>query len=269
MDPNLHGVQMISRHLGYAAVMLAVVACGTEPEPKPIVAATPPIDTATGGSTVRTVGYRNPLGHMQVTDNLFADGDFELTGRSGQMPWVSFGGNGQATLNYATGGLCYSGIRCASLAKNATMVGYLSTPPTGTAELSIKVKGTSGKCNEASIILIDQSENGPSSQLFSGAPTPDGTGWCTYRGTMKNMARLQPVLYVTTKADAGILVDDAVAQAVSGQFVTLDSGMPPSAAFLAEAHRVVTWFREHQIFGLPRGPNVDDLPKKLLPPGTE
>ncbi|CAN5303692.1 hypothetical protein BH09MYX1_BH09MYX1_51150 [soil metagenome] len=248
---------------------IALAGCGTEPEPKPILAATPPIDGTDTTIGARTVGFRNPLGHVQITDNLFADGDFELTGRSGQMPWVAFGNGGQATLNYSTGGLCYSGVRCASLAKGQAMVGYMASPPTGSVDVSIKVKTATKSCSEVSIMVVDQSDAGPNSSLFPGSPTPDGTGWCTYRGTMKNLARLQPVLYVTTQAANGILVDDGIAQAISTQSMSLAAGAPPSAALLAEAHDAMRFFREHRIFGLPRGPHVDDLPRNLLPSGTE
>jgi hypothetical protein len=254
--------------LTLAALSSLAVACGSEPEPKPIVAATPPIATTNDTGPVRTVGYRNPLGHMQVTGNLFADGDFELTGRSGQMPWIAFGNNGQGTLNYATGGQCYSGIRCASLAKGSAMIGYMASPPTGSVDVTVKVRTQTGKCADVTMAVIDQGENGPQSSLFAGAPTPDGTGWCRYRGTMKGFAKLQPVLYVTTKADAGILVDDAIAVPLDGQYV-LSEGEPAPADFLAEARVAMRWIREHRIFGIPKHPNVDTPPKSLLPPGTE
>ncbi len=256
------------RLLLLAPLATLVLACGSDPEPKPIAASTPPISTTNDKGPVRTVGYRNPLGHMQVTTNLFADGDFELTGRSGQMPWVAFGNNGQATLNYATGGQCWSGVRCASLAKSGSMVGYIATPPTGSVDVSIKVKGTTGKCTDATIAIFDQSQQGGQSSLQPAAPTPDATGWCTYRGTMKGFANLQPVLYVSTKADAGIIVDDAIALPIDGQYV-LSTGEPPPADFVLEARKNLAWLREHRIFGIPKHPNVEALPKSLLPPGTE
>ncbi len=261
-------VQMNARFLALLALPV-IVACGTEPEPKPIAAATPPIDTSSSSGTIRSVGYRNPLGHVQVTDNLFADGDFEWTGRSGQMPWVVFGNGGQGTLTYMTGGQCYSGVRCAFVAKGQTMIGYLATPASVNAEVSIKVKGSTGKCNEVNIIVVDQTEKGPTSSLFSGTPTPEATGWCTYRGTMKNLARLQPILYVSPLTAGGVTVDDAIAEEITTKYVALADGAPPPPALVAEAQATARWFREHRIFGLPRGPHVDEPPKNLLPPTAE
>ena len=260
---------MIRRALLAFAFASGLAACGTDSEPAPVKAVTPPIQDTAGGATGRTVGYRNPLGHVQVRDNLFADGDFELTGRSGQMPWIAVGSGGQGTLTYATGGQCYSGIRCASIQKGSSILGYLAAPGTGTADVSVKVKTPTGKCADVSISIFDQTQVVASTNLFAGSPTADGTGWCVYRGVMKNFARYQPVVFVSTQSTTAVLVDDAIAQATTPLLVGLDTGMPPSSEYLDEAHAAIIWARSHQIFGLPRGRHVDDPPRNILPEGAE
>ena len=100
---------------------LLAVAC-TEQIPKQIPGASPspttpsttvPTNTVPT-ATLRTVETRSPFGELR-SDNLFLDGDFEFTGRNGQMPWLVFRSNGQGTIGFDTGGKCFSGVRSANV----------------------------------------------------------------------------------------------------------------------------------------------------------
>ena len=66
------------------------------------------------------------------------DGDFELTGRSDQAPWIVYN-QGQQTLNYDTGGRCRSGVRCAVIGKGDGLIGYLASPVTGNIQVRVYI----------------------------------------------------------------------------------------------------------------------------------
>jgi hypothetical protein len=168
--------------------------------------------TADAAAPIRTIETRNPFGDTANPSNLMVDGDFELTGRTEQMPWITFTQSGQSTLDYATGGKCKSGVRCASIATGTELVGYFSSPKTGSMNASLWVRPDSGTCSDVSVVALDldNQQGQPTAQLTPAAP--DANGWCFFSGSIPNMAEEQPVLYVnvadTMKGVA--LVDDGV-----------------------------------------------------------
>lgn len=237
--------------VGMVAVC-TLVACGTD-EPKPALPAPlPTVDPPAAAGPIRTVGYRNPLGNTRVVDNLMVDGDFELTGRTGQMPWQAFDKNGQATLSYDTGGRCRSGVRCGSITKGQNLVGYFAVPETGSVAVTIYGKPDTGKCTDLRAYVYDLTGTASSSSLVQTMPTPDATGWCTYSGVAKGLARLEPVIYLD---DVGgrVLVDEAVALPVSGKLM-LDAVIPPpmDGATQVRARDIAEWIHRNRPYGMPR-----------------
>ncbi len=226
---------------------------------------TPPVPTqdvppAAPVAPHRTVGYRNPFGDLSHPDNLVADGDFELTGRGGQMPWQVYSGGGQATLDYDTGGRCLTGVRCAVIGKGQTLIGYFASPVKGNVEITMHARSDSGRCLDASIFTVDLATGQPSSPVY--APTAsDSSGWCTYTASAQNLADKQGVIDVELTGNAKgtrLWVDDVLALPASGSGKNQKgSGVPPSAASVARAGFIADWIRIHQIVGLPSRP-VDE-----------
>lgn len=243
----------------WAALGIAVCtlcACGTDEPQASLPAPLPPIDPPAAVGPVRTVGYRNPLGNTRVVDNLMVDGDFELTGRSGQMPWQVFDKNGQATLVYETGGRCRSGVRCGSLTKGQSMLGYFAFPETGNVMVTVYGKPDTGKCSDLRAYVYDLTGTGSTSSLVQAAATPDATGWCTYSGVAKGLAKLEPVVYLDP-VGGRVLIDEAVALPASGNFIDAIDLTPPDGATMARAHDIAEWIHRHRPYGVgPRG--VDD-----------
>ena len=229
-------------------------ACGTD-EPKPALPAPlPSVDAPPPAGPVRTVGYRNPLGNTRVVDNLMADGDFELTGRSGQMPWQAFDKNGQVTLDYDSGGRCRSGVRCGSFVKGQNLIGFFAFPDTGNVAVTIYGKPETGKCTDMRAYVYDLTNTAAATFLVQLASTPDATGWCTYSGVAKGLARLEPVVYLDN-VGGRVLVDEAVALPVSGKLM-LDPAPPQvvDGATLARARDIADWIHRNRAFGAPHRP---------------
>jgi hypothetical protein len=169
--------------------------------------------TVDAAAPIRTIETRNPFGDTANPSNLMVDGDFELTGRTDQMPWITFTTAGQSTLDYATGGKCKSGVRCASIAAGTELVGYFSSPKNGSMNATLWVRPDSGNCTDVQVdaLDLDNQQSQPTAQLTVSSQDAT-TGWCLFAGSIPNMAEQQPVLYVSV-ADSmkGVaLVDDGV-----------------------------------------------------------
>jgi hypothetical protein len=235
------------------ASMLVLAACdeGTIPYFPPkandagIVTVTP--DAAV---PIRTVEIRNPFGDTSNPTNLMVDGDFELTGRTGQMPWTTFDQSGQSTLDYATGGKCKSGVRCASITMGTDLVGYFSSPKTGSMNASVWVRPDSGKCSDIGVDALDvDAANGQPAAELKSAP-PDANGWCLFSGSVPNMAEQQPSLIVSiaTTMSGVALVDDAVVlpadstNSYTRNVVTFDAQKSARMKFIG------AWIRAHRKF---------------------
>jgi hypothetical protein len=179
------------------------------------------------------------------------DGDFELTGRSEQMPWVTFSQTGQTTLNYATGGKCKSGVRCASIASGTQLVGYFASPKTGSMNASLWVRPDSGTCTDVQVVALDlDNQQGQSSAQLTVLNQDPATGWCHFTGSIPNMAQEQPVLYVSLASNAAgnALIDDGVILPADGTNsftrtqITLDSHTRERVRFIGD------WVRTHRKF---------------------
>lgn len=236
-------------------LLLFAAACaddktGTQPSPPITVdASTPP-----PASGRRTVGHRNPFGDAFQADNLMVDGDFELTGRSDQAPWITFDPNqGQTTLNYDTGGRCRSGIRCATLAQPDVMIGYMASPLEGKMEVKLYAKVSSQRCADLQILAIDLETNAEDKSVNATSQAPAEDGWCVYAGEVDNLAFQQPVLYVSlgTKQDVTVTIDQ-VSVLPMGE-ASVHGALPPvtpvDAATQARVAKVAAWLRQHRKFG--------------------
>jgi hypothetical protein len=174
-----------------------------------------------GGAVKRTVEQRSPFGNTTYPANLLADGDFEFTGRTEQMPWLVFpqATNGQGTLNYDTGGHCRSGIRCALISPGDTLIGIVSSPKTGTMDVSLWIAPiapsdggtTSLACNTVLLSMKDFSNTEGGTVIPSETEQPS-EGWCHFSGSAPNYAGKSPVLWVTMTTDARgtARIDDGV-----------------------------------------------------------
>lgn len=259
-------ITRIALPVALGAALLAL-ACGKDSTGTQDVA--PPLATQDAGQPPptaprRTVGYRNPFGDLSHPDNLVADGDFELTGRSGQMPWQLYANGGQATLDYDTGGACLSGVRCALIGKSQTLIGYFASPATANIQISVHVRSDSGRCLDASIFTVDLVNGQPSSPLYAVQTGPDSTGWCTFSAKALNLADRQSAIDIELAASAKgtqLWVDDALALPVAGNGKNArGSGTPPTGAAVARAGAIAEWIRVHRILGVQPTRTVDDPP---------
>ena len=243
-----HGLVCVS------LVAVGLVACdeGTIPAaPAVAVDAGPDAQTIVDASVVRTVEIRNPFGDTTSPSNLMIDGDFELTGRSEQMPWVTFTNSGQSTLDYATGGKCKSGVRCASIASGTELIGYFASPKTGSMNATLWVRPDSGKCTDVQVVALDldNQSSQPAAQLSVTNQDPN-TGWCNFGGSIPNMAEQQPVLYVSLADNVAgnALIDDGVILPADGtssftrQLVMLTPQKRARVKFIGD------WIRAHRKF---------------------
>jgi hypothetical protein len=218
---------------------------------------------------VRTVEQRSPFGNLDVPDNLLLDGDFEFTGRSGQMPWLAFGGLGQGTLNFATGGLCRSGVRCAALAAGLEMIGWMASPKSGGMNVSLWAKPPSGNCADLRVFVTDIEGEADGDGLRAQTAKANEGGWCRYEVDAANYAGKQPVLYVSTassRVQGPILVDDVVARALPATLKRTLALRPErmDAASKSRVRFIGDWIRTHRIYGLPARESVEGPGTKLV-----
>ncbi len=212
----------------------------------------------------RTVEQRSPFGNTSYPANLLADGDFEFTGRNEQMPWVVFGNAGQQTLNYNTGGLCHSGIRCALIAPGDALVGYVASPKKATMDVSLWVapvsdgRGASLACKFVQVSMTDLSNQGNRTDIHSESEDPID-GWCHFTGSTPNLAGRAPVIYVDFARDAkaSARVDDGVVKPGAGG----ETGRLPfvrdfSPAESARVAFIAEYLRTHRRYGV-ASPHLD------------
>lgn len=261
----------LSRSL-VCGLALAATACGkNEAAPAPSDTSDAGVDAEAPGpqEVVRTVETRSPFGNLDVPDNLLLDGDFEFTGRNGQMPWLTFGGAGQGTLNFATGGLCRSGIRCAALAAGSEMIGWMASPKTGGMNVSLWAKPPSGSCTDLRVFVTDIEGEADGDTLPPESTKADASGWCHYVADTGNFAGAQPVVYVATasnRVQGPIVVDDVVARALPATLKRTLAQRPVGldAAAKARVQFIGAWVRKHRIYGLPARESFDGPPSKLV-----
>lgn len=240
---------------------LAVAACGKDAEPTPVAAPTPTTTTTEPEApppapSARVVGWRNPFGDTLHPDNLMIDGDFEFTGRSGQMPWILVSSQGQTALDFDTGGRCWSGVRCAKMNQNTTMIGYLASPREKNLFVRVWGKPDSANCGDVTIVLVDERANQSRGTLAAQHVAADELGWCRYELLTKSMNQYpypwgNPALVVQAKKSA-TLIDDAVALPSADGTKPLVAGPPLTDADETKIRGIIDWVKRHRQFGVPR-----------------
>jgi hypothetical protein len=204
----------------------------------------------------RTVGYRNPFGNALQADNLMVDGDFELTGRTDQAPWIVFN-QSQQVLNYDTGGRCRSGIRCAVIGTGDSLVGYMSSPALDSMSVRVYIQTDSGRCADATVVTVDLATNDTGNSIAAPA-APAGDGWCVFEGTAANLAFGQPVLLIMLAGNATaklVHVDEATVLPASEapiDGIKLTTRAPNDV--IARANEVAAWLRAHRKLGRSTSP---------------
>ena len=181
------------------------------------------------------------------------DGDFELTGRTDQAPWIVFT-NSQQTLDYETGGRCRSGIRCATIVPNDALVGYMASPANEAYEIRAYVKPDSGHCPDAQVYAFDLETNNISGSASPTTQLPGDDGWCFFDGQAPALVYEQPALYIqigpNTKSK-NLIIDQVSVLPVSKVPVHGITPPPqqPSAEIKKRIETVSAWVRAHRKYG--------------------
>ncbi len=225
----------------------------------------PPLTTDAGVPTLaaptRTIGYRNPFGNVLQPGNLMVDGDFELTGRSDQAPWIAFNQMMQAqeTLNYDTGGRCRSGVRCGLIGKGDTLIGYFSSPANGgNFNVRVYIQPETGHCGDAVVTTFDVATNNTGQTVQSDTDAPAADGWCVFEGMGQSLSYDEPALLVMMASNpqgSMVHVDEATVLPV-GQVPVNGIKLMTRAApdVIAAGNDVANWVRAHRKFGRDRSP---------------
>ena len=239
------------KHVFY---MLFLAACSTDQTQAP---PTPALTTEAGvpapASPTRTVGHRSPFGDAFQADNLMVDGDFELTGRNDQAPWIVFN-NGQQTLSYDTGGHCRSGIRCASIGQGDALIGFMASPMNEDFVIRLYARPDGGHCHDAQVFVFELASNVISASATPTTTTLDADGWCFYVGQAHAVSYASPTIYIqlaqTTKAKT--LVVDQVSVLPASK-VPVHGIIPPPQQPSAETQKrietISAWIRTHRKYG--------------------
>lgn len=207
----------------------------------------------------RVVESRNPYGNIDPA-NLMLDGDFEFSGRQGQMPWLSFA-SAQTTLDFETGGLCASGVRCAMLGKGTVLFGWMTSPKAGSEiDVTLKLrtlrgdpKTEVGSCPEprVNVYVIDIENPEAVERVKIDRDIAPINGYCTYHSVVGALPYASPGIYVesqTTVSKDVLLLDQVVAvpaapNAKTSRALAVE---PISAASKAQVARVSDWIRKHR-----------------------
>lgn len=207
----------------------------------------------------RVVERRSPYGNIDPT-NLMLDGDFEFSGRQGQMPWLSFAGD-RATLDYETGGLCASGVRCAKIGKDTVLFGWMMSPKSGTSiDVTLKVrtlrgkpKSETGACPESrvNIYVIDIENPDAVERVKIDRDIAPINGFCTYHGVVGALPYASPGVYVESQSVESkdvVLLDQVVATPVAPNAAHTRAlrHEPITAASKAQMAHVSAWIRTHR-----------------------
>lgn len=222
-------------------------------------------DPDAGAAPKRTVSRRSPFGDL-TADNLLLDGDFEFTGRQGQMPWLALGDRGQGTMGYGTGGLCASGTRCGKLESGEGMFGWMSSPKSGSFEISLLVKPGNGDCEAPNVeVYVLDLDTGTGVAEVRSSGLDEASGFCRFEGVARALPFANPGLYIEATRDAAnpgpSYVDRVVATVVQPGPSTLRS-LRPSRLEGERADRMAAnaeWIRKHRVFGA-KGNDPDRLP---------
>jgi hypothetical protein len=224
-------------------------------KPVPVVPVEPTSTTVIPAK--RTVEQRALYGASSER-NLMVDGDFELTGRSQQMPWLSFGTNGQSTLNYETGGLCRAGIRCAVMKNTEQMIGWFASPNAGMFAATVYLFPNGKPCKDAASVSVFNLDDQRSAVELAASMDVDANGWCLFQAVVPAIPLSSPVMYVESKTD-GLRVDSArVVEIPKGAQIVVAAFAPVKAVQRASFERIATIIRRTRVYGLQRDPSADN-----------
>ncbi len=216
------------------------------------------------GPRVREVFFRNPMG--SPPDNLFVDGDFELSivpegNAGGQYGFVAFSPNGgPVALLGETGGLCRSGLRCGRLRSGRLLFGRgAAAPDDADMRASIWVKPLEAApdperpCELGTFVVIG-CDTFQQLDSLDEADAPDAQGWCQMSAELDG-ERQSVCLYV--EADVEMLVDNATLLPVAdGDLDPLPPPRHPAPALrsdqLARMANLREVLRRRTPFGKPR-----------------
>ena len=162
------------------------------------------------GAPIRTVTQRNPYGHVEQTDNLLWDGDFEWTGPFVQQyAWSQGKSYSVAALStIRIDAKCRSGLKCAFVKKSLAIggVGVSPTTPTTRVHGWAKVPAES-TCSKAAVYLAGCFGGGLGEAVKPVSETPGTDGWCEYSDDRTTLTET-PCVYVVNKTTGEIVVDD-------------------------------------------------------------
>lgn len=204
---------------------------------------------------IRTVETRNPFGNAAFADNLLVDGDFELTGPSGQYGWRSlepFGGD--SPLRRETGGFCRSGVVCAELSPGMSLIGFGASPDGEAIEVSLYAKPPEPDCDGLTVSLISCTTF--EVQALADVPAvgdePDESGWCRYMGTSPPLDE-QACLYLETSRvlSGDILIDEAYMKAAEPSARMSLHATVPTLEHRARIDHALDWIDRNRWYGLP------------------
>ena len=255
-----------------AALLLAAAAapgCGDAPGAAPAPSssadasvAPPPVEDAglpvDAGPWRRDVFVRSPFGAR--TDNLFMDGDFEMSAQSdvgSQFGWRTFDSTGATELvtPIETGGLCKSGLRCAVMSTaTLALVRGASAPDLQPMRITIAAKPPMGGACSLLVglaITCDDAHVLPGT-FAADADAPGDDGWCTYTEQIAGQqAAVCLYLENTLAATDTMLVDDAVMIVDTSPPATTALRLVPEAV-MKRAARVAAFVRATTPLGRPR-----------------
>lgn len=204
---------------------------------------TPPTD---GGTRVRTVMTRNPLGGPP--GNLLVDGDFELSVSNGwgQFPWLSYSYNG--ALKAETGGLCRTGLRCLVLDAGDVVLGRGTSANGAAMVASVWAKVPEGEACalvRAATIMI---HSGDSKLLQPVAEEPGVDRWCRYEAHLpESMEATYFYVDSEVKYPDRVLVDSAELVPSTGSTpMAATEPRSPTAAEQQHFRQVVEWARKQR-----------------------
>lgn len=166
----------------------------------------------------RTVIERNPFGDVAATQNLLWDGDFEWTSPfADEYGWWQLPSS--ATVEEVViGPTCKSGVKCARLKKNGSLLG-IGVGAAGKplfASVAVKFEPPEGEasptCDKAELTIMDFGGPGasdPDADVPPVAAAPDADGWCTLAGTIPGRAN-KPYFLLGNHSGVPMIVDDGV-----------------------------------------------------------
>ncbi|MFO0593269.1 MAG: hypothetical protein U0441_37350 [Polyangiaceae bacterium] len=219
---QLHLSRTLAWTLALAATSL-LPACGVDETVNSVDTGTTATETTTttdtsgtggtGGSpekVIRTVEQRNPFGDVAETKNLLWDGDFEWTSPfSDQYGWL-FGPPYSFAFPSATiGAACLSGVKCASIPKNKSILGIGVTSSVADIEVVAHAKPKTGVCKDVDVALLDPDNSQKDAEVPAATEAPGADGWCLYTAKITLYGKKVYLLIDNNTGDE-LLTDDEV-----------------------------------------------------------